>query len=472
LIFPVWNFEFGYWDLFVIWVLGIVIYISSDDIRNRAFRKNLQVVNQEVRNMTDHPNPPAPSASVSIARQPIFDENRRLWGYELFCVGEGPSAEPDCVPEETAINVAASAYMGLQQILKQGQKIMLNFDEMGILDDMPYALPPVLAAVQVDEQVFLRPTIPEMLTRLKSDGYLIAVRGFSGDRQFDRLYQLADIIAVPVIGKQREAISALLATIHDVDARLLARRVDDATGFEMVRDVGVTLFEGAFFKQPDTIKVRKMTSNTVSRLRLLQSIEKQDPDIDGLAETIQSDAAISFRLLAYLNSAAFGFSQKIKSVHHAIRLLGWPKLKKWLRVVLLNDMSQAAEAPDLLQLSAQRGKFLELVAKHHDFWGFDPESLHLLGLFSLLDTMLGTPMDDIVSFLPIENKIKAALRRESNNEYLPLVRLAQCVEEARWEDAGAMMQQLNLKREKVTAAFKDAVEWANQLTSIGGGESA
>jgi EAL and modified HD-GYP domain-containing signal transduction protein len=416
----------------------------------------------------DQPTPPL-SHSVSIARQPIFDENRRLWGYELFCVGEGPSAGPECTPENTAINVAASAYMGLQQILKQGYKIMLNFDEMGILDDMPYALPPVLAAVQVDEQVFLRPSIPDMLARLKSDGYLIAVRGFSGDRQFAPLYALADIIAVPVIGRQKAEVSTLLATIHDVEARLLARRVDDAAGFEMVREAGVTLFEGAFFKQPDTITVRKMTSNAVSRLELLQRIEQQDPDIDDLAETIQSDAAISFRLLAYLNSAAFGFSQKIKSIHHAIRLLGWPKLRNWLRVVLLNDLSEAAEAPDLLQLSAQRGKFLELVAQRHDFWGFDPESLHMLGLFSLLDTMLGTPMADIVTFLPIEEKLKGALRREANNEYLPLIRLAQCVEEARWEDAGVMVQQLNLDRDKVIKAFKEAVAWADQLTVVSGG---
>jgi EAL and modified HD-GYP domain-containing signal transduction protein len=322
----------------------------------------------------------------------------------------------------------------------------------------------------VDEQVVLRPTIPEILARLKSDGYLIAVRGFSGEPQFDPLYALADIIAVPVIGKQKTEVATLLATVHDVDARLLARQGDDAAGFAMCREAGVTLFEGAFFKQPDTITVHKMTSNAVSRLKLLQRIEQPDPDIDALAETIQSDAAISFRLLTYLNSAAFGFSQKIKSIHHAIRLLGWMKLKNWLRVVLLNDMSEASAAPELLQLSAQRGKFLELVALRHDFWGFDPESLHLLGLFSLLDTMLGTPMDEIVTFLPLENKLKGALRREANNEYLPLIQLAQCVEEARWEDADVMMQQLNLNREKVTAAFKEAVEWADQLTSIHAGQ--
>ena len=106
--------------------------------------------------MPEDSKPPTPSASVSIARQPIFDENRRLWGYELSCVGEGPSARPERAPENTAINVAASAYAGLQHILNQGQKIMLNVDEMGILDDMPYALPPVYAAIQVDDVVEVR----------------------------------------------------------------------------------------------------------------------------------------------------------------------------------------------------------------------------------------------------------------------------------------------------------------------------
>jgi EAL and modified HD-GYP domain-containing signal transduction protein len=257
-----------------------------------------------------------------------------------------------------------------------------------------------------------------------------------------------------------------VAAIQGLDARLLARRVDDAVQFDICRDVGVTLFEGAFFKQPDTITIHKMTSNKAARLKLLQRIEAPDPDIDTIAEAIQDDAAISFRLLTYLNSAAFGLSQKVKSIHHAIRLLGWQKLKNWLRVVLINDMSEADSAADLLQVSAQRGKFLEQVARDHDFWGFDPESVHLLGLFSLLDTMLATPMQEIVTFLPIENKLKGALRQDPDNEYLPLLRLAQYLEEARWDDAQAMIRQLNMDRDKIFAAFNEAVGWADQLATM------
>ena len=63
---------------------------------------------------------------------------------------------------------------------------------------------------------------------------------------------------------------------------------------------------------------RKLSSNEVLRFKLLELIERGDPDINALAEAIQTDVTISFRLLTFLNSAAFAFSQRIKSIHHAI----------------------------------------------------------------------------------------------------------------------------------------------------------
>ncbi|GAB6905916.1 putative signal transduction protein containing EAL and modified HD-GYP domains [Desulfosarcina cetonica] len=417
--------------------------------------------------MTEAPITADASTEVTICRQPIFDAHRRLWGYELLCVGEPLPSARTCDLQDTALQVAASASMDVQRILHQGQVIMLNFDEIDILKKLPYALPPKLAAIQVDEQIFLKPSIPEQLASLKSDGYLIAVRGFSAEQHFSALYALADIIAVPVNYHQKTQIAELLSAIGNMDARLLARRVDDLSRFESCREAGVALFSGTFFKHPDTVTIHQMTANEVSRLKLIQRMEATDPDIDGLAETLQADAAISFRLMAYLNSAAFGFSQKIKSVQHAIRLLGWPKLKNWLRVVVLSDMGQSPEADELLQLSAQRARFLERVAQRHDFWGFDPASLHLLGLFSLLNTILATPMEEVVRYLPIENRLKRALCGDTNTEYHPLLQLAQAMEEARWEDAEAMSQNLNLKRAEVSAAFKEAMEWAGQMAAVG-----
>ncbi len=397
--------------------------------------------------------------SVSIARQPVFDEKRRLWGYELFCIG---------FPGDTsvAISVQSSAYVCLQQMTEGGKKIIVDFTEKSILDNLPYALPAALAVVKVPERMAGKPSIMSLLSGLRSDGYLIAVDGFSGNPDCDPLYRLAGIMNIDVMRGTRDALAEILVTARQYDALLLARRVQDQTQFRICQELGFSLFHGPFFKSPDHIKVRKLSSNEVLRLNLIKFMEKDEPNSARLAESIQADPTISFRLLAYLNSAAFSLSQKIKSIQQAIALLGWRNVRNWLRVVLLTDMSQSKDASELVLLSAQRGLFLELVARDHDYWGFDPESLHLLGIFSLLDALLGVPMGEIVSNLPLDNKMKAALCRETNNEYSPMLQLAQCLEEARWEDGERLIRRLNLDSPKVQTAFQTSVNWSSELQSL------
>lgn len=422
--------------------------------------------------MSEKVLPPDKAVPVSIARQPVFDTKRRLWGYALFCVGRsGPltaavSASHPADADQVAVSVASSAYVGLQQIVERGKKVLVDFNEKSILEQLPYALPAELTMIQVPPEVFEKPSVPEVLNQMKSDGYALAVSGFSPSEALKALFSMADVISLDVRAMTRTVLADLIQRAKVYRAELLAMQVEDGAQFVMCRDLGFKLFHGAFFKKPDTIQVRQLTSNEVARFNLLHMLEQKEPDLDQLAETIQSDVSISFRLLAYINSAAFGLRQKITSIHQATSLLGWRKMKNWLRVVLLNDMSQKSETPELMAVAAQRGKFLERIAKDHDYWGFDPDILHLLGIFSLLDAMLGLPMEEIVTYLPLGSKLKAALCREPNNEYQPLLQLAQYFEEARWEEAQQMIQQLNLDNNKVQAAYQSSVDWANEMAGL------
>jgi c-di-GMP phosphodiesterase len=422
--------------------------------------------------MTEERNTDGNAESVSIARQPIFDEKRHLWGYVLICVGaSGPMLAVPAREDEAAVGMASSAYMGLQHIVEHGKKVLVGFSEKSILHHLPYALPPGLTMVQVAQEVLGNPSVPGALAALKADGYALAIHGFNPADQFKDLYAMADVISLDVQGLTRPVLADQIGRARSYACGLLAMQVRDGAQFLMCRDLGFSLFHGAFFKLPDTVEVRKLTSNEAARFNLLHVLEQGEPDFDKLAEAIQADVSISFRLLTYLNSAAFGLRQKINSIHQAIALLGWRKMKNWLRVVLLNDMSQKADSSELMTVAVQRGKFLERIARDHDFWGFDPEILHLLGVFSLLDAMLGMPMTEIVKYLPLDAKLKAALCREPNNEYLPLLQLAQHYEEARWEDGEQMVQQLNLDSAKVHAAFQASVDWANGMATLHGAGS-
>jgi EAL and modified HD-GYP domain-containing signal transduction protein len=403
--------------------------------------------------------------TIAIVRQPVFDDKRHLWGYLLCCLGTG-SADLQQNEKNVAVDVAGSAFIGLQQIIDHNKKAIIQFSGKNIMDRLPYALPPALTVVQITEEIYQHPSVPPVLNQLKSDGYLLSVTGFSGHAACEPLYRLADIIGIETTGKTKAALSTALSGVMRYPAIRLAMQVADADRFGICRELGFKLFQGSFFKSLESVTVRKLSSNEISRFNLMHAIEKEEVDIDQLAEIIQSDAALSFRLLAYLNSAGFGLRQKVQSIPQAVALLGWRKIRTWLRVVLLNDVNQSTHAPELMLLAAQRGKFLELIAQEYDYWGFDPESLHMLGIFSLLDAMLGTPMAEIVGYLPLDDKLKSALRREPNNEYVPLLELAEYFEEGRWEQVDQRIQELNLDVERVRRAFQRAIDWAAELTMI------
>ena len=120
---------------------------------------------------TEERSSAAEAATVSLARRPVFDDQRRLWGYELFRVGGATTPEDSVNTESAATSLAKSAYIGLQNMLDRGKKIILDFTAKGLLDDLPYVLPPVSAVVQVDETVLSTPDVVSSLNRLKADGF-------------------------------------------------------------------------------------------------------------------------------------------------------------------------------------------------------------------------------------------------------------------------------------------------------------
>lgn len=237
---------------------------------------------------------PYNAVTLSVARQPVFDAKRRLWGYDLFCVGRDP-ASPAGVPKDdrVAICVASSAYMCLQQIISGGNKIILNFSEKSILEQLPYAMPPALAVVQVTEQIFALPHVLPVLQQLKADGFQIGVADFSSAATSHVLHEMADVISLDVSPMPPATLEQLVAKAGPFPGLLMARHVDDSEKLALCQALGFKLFQGTFFKLPDTVEMRTLTSNEMARFKLLHLLEGPEDDFSQLAETIQSDVTIS-----------------------------------------------------------------------------------------------------------------------------------------------------------------------------------
>lgn len=404
---------------------------------------------------------------VTFARLPIFDAGKNLWGYELAYPWV-PGKEGGSGKKEITAELVSGTALALEQTLDREKRIVVGFSQKNILENLPHALPPERTVVKLKGSEVLPGAVIQALKKLKKEGYTI-VAGWNEDHETQgTALEQADIIRLDISAM---VLPQLVQVCRKADSRgavILADNVNNQTRFDICAQAGVCFFKGSFFKQPEDVSVKKILAGTVSRFKLLEAIEHKDPDFDHLAEIIQADVAVSFRLLSYLNSASFGFRRKIDSIRDAITLLGWSKLKNWLRVILLANVSESPHSRELIFLSAQRGKFLEQVGMDHDFWGFDPDSLFLLGMFSLLDALLNQPMVEIIRYLPLADKLKGALCLEPNNEYVPLLELARYYEEARFDRTEAMISQLGLTPVKVNMAYFGAIDWANRNSDMSG----
>jgi len=402
---------------------------------------------------------PSEQRCLFFTKQPVLDAKRSIWGYELLGAEMKEGIYEVFPAQESAAGLCSITYQGLQEAMKRGKKIMIGFDDSGILTGVPHALPASYGVVRVLPGTARMSGLAAALQGLRTEGYTIMLEAVPGEPLSADICGQADIIGFDLSagGPEKE----MLAQARAYSALMLARGLKTTEQFQASREMGFSLFQGSFFKEPECVRDRKLGSNEITRLSLFRLMEAEDPDIKALAAAIRSDVSVSFRLLSFLNSAAFGFRQNIQSIDQAIMLLGWIKLKSWLRAVLLVDMAGKDEVPqELAALSLQRGKFFELLATAYDYWGFNPGTLFLVGLFSLMDAILALPMEEVVEMLPLDAKLKVALRRDPDSEYRPLFNLLDCLEDGDWPALETLSQQLCMDIDRIKEAFTEARGWA------------
>jgi len=176
---------------------------------------------------------------------------------------------------------------------------------------------------------------------------------------------------------------------------------------------------------PDGSKPKKGVPGSVAVVMdLIQRVDREEP-APKLEAVLRGDPSLAFRLMRYINSPGFGLSVEINSFSHALMMLGYSRLKRWLALL----MTSAVDDPDLkplMFLAVRRGLLMEELAKQH---GDDTtrNEVFLCGVFSLLDRMLGQTFGQLFGSLPVPDRVAQALV-QGDGPYLPYLELAQAVE--------------------------------------------
>lgn len=398
-----------------------------------------------------------------VARQPIFDRERRTYGYELLFRGGSLDTEARVDDADLAtINVATCGFIAAQENVDQTRRIFINFTENLILSGAPRALPPAVTVIELLEDIVPSSNVMTEVVKLKQEGYLVALDDYIGEHRHDALLDIVDIIKVDVLGKSESQVAAILDTMRQSKALKLAEKVEARKSYKLYRKMGFDLFQGYFFAKPENLTGKKLQSYLGTKFEMLAALNEPDPEIGKIVEVVARDPSITYRLLRLMNSAAFGFSMKIDSIQHAVMLLGSRRIRYWLRMVVLSDINAANNPSELLLLALSRGKLLEELAMESHILTIKPETAFLFGLLSLLDVMLDMPFAIIFEKLPLPESFQEGYL-DQESLLGPYLQLLLALENDNQPQLVSICNGLNVPPARVIEASIRANAWTDSM---------
>jgi len=395
-----------------------------------------------------------------LARQPILDRARELFAYELlFRNGIQNSCEGLDLELASTSVLDTSFLIGFEKITA-GRRVFINCPRDFLLRDYISLFPPNSVVVEILENIKPDREVIEACRRLKEAGYTIALDDFVEAPDWAPLVALADIIKVDFRVTGRKEQHAIVSRYAGRHIRMLAEKVETQEEFAAGMQMGYSLFQGYFFCRPEMLRHGDLPSFKLAYLELLHAATAPEFDIQELASKIKHEASLTFRLLRYLNSAAFGLRSEIRSVPHALSLLGERELRKWIAVVSVGVLADG-KPDELMTVPLVRGRFCELLAPLAGMPGH-ANDLFLMGLLSVMDAILDQPLDSILADLPVRREIKEALVAQTGL-YWQLLEIAIAHERADWEKVSVLSSELGIKEDRVSKLYISAVDWSTAL---------
>jgi EAL and modified HD-GYP domain-containing signal transduction protein len=410
------------------------------------------------------PAPQQDAADVpSIARQAIVDANGGVYGYELFDRTRALNTHDASSDAQMLFNVLSHAD---NSALIDNRTMFINcaHDSLasGHLDlvqpeRIVLEIPPVMAGANAAAEIERRtPALKDARKR----GFRLAFNHSVLTAAYLPWLPLANFIKVDMLLLQSELIAPTIALAQKkTTARVIAEKVETEEQHRLVTELGVKLFQGYWFAKPVVVKGQTMRPSQAVIIQLINLVRQQASTAE-IEAVLKHDATLSFNLLRFINSSGFGLSTEITSFRHAVMILGLKKLFRW--AALLLTTSRTGGMPPALGMTAiVRGRLMELLAAEK-LSPDECDNAFVAGVFSLLDTMLGMPMDKALEAISLpESVISALLLR--HGPLVPYLELAIACETGDEQAFAQIADQLELNNQQINWAHLQALAWAETM---------
>ncbi|MGA7295056.1 MAG: HDOD domain-containing protein, partial [Terriglobales bacterium] len=338
-----------------------------------------------------------------VARQPIFDRSQHVFGYEILFrngVEDYFNADPELAARST---LDSSLLFGINTLC-DNRRAFVNCTREVLFKDLITLLPPGQAVAEILETVEPEDRVIAACKRLKSFGYMIALDDFAPHDPRIPLVEFADIIKVDIRATRPEERAGMMRRFASPKCKMLAEKLETPHEFHQASDMGFVYFQGYFFCRPEVVIGREVPASRLHYMRLLEMVSRPEIDMRELERLLKQEASISYRLLRYLNSPVFGFALEIKSIRHAMAVLGEREMRRWIRLVVTVGAAEQ-KSSELVLMGLTRARFCELISNRMSC----KCDLFLMGLLSVMDAMVEVKMETLLEQLPVEHEVKAVL---------------------------------------------------------------
>jgi c-di-GMP phosphodiesterase len=405
---------------------------------------------------------------VFIGRQPIFNLHEQIVAYELLYRSKNVNTFPKVDPDAATIDVLVNSFLsiGIEEVTK-GKPGFVNFTENLLMSQINETLNPSQVVIEILEDVPLTPQLVERVIELKSYGFTIALDDFILNDEvqvYDELFAYIDYIKVDFL------LSPLLERMEIENKvkenfphiKLLAEKVETRNQFEVAKHSGYELFQGYFFEQPEIITATDIPANTIQYLYIITLLKEEEPNIQLLAENIERDISLTYKLLQMVNNSEKRSKSKVRSIKQAIVLLGVSNLRKWIYLLAMREIDMNADNDifkEVMRTSLFRAKVCEKLAKLSYKKNFS--EYFLIGMFSLIDTLLQRPMNVILQQLPFSEAISETILGNPT-EMTPYLEFSIALDKLDWSSLEVLAPQLNFDLTNIDLLYQEAMEWAEK----------
>lgn len=397
-----------------------------------------------------------------IVREPLLNAQECVLGYELSWQRDGvPVAHPSDADAQSLIGFVS-------QQIDEAQSRSLLGDQLLFLAATPAllksgqafsALPKKRTVIAVRAADLADADTLAAAKALRARGYGILLREADLVTADKGLQSFASHIEISAAASDFAAQVRQCRSLDLPSVRMVAHHVGDWQQYDLCASMGMDAFVGKLHLMPrQDSRPRELNPAQAMIVRLMEMV-KQGEDVKQLEGMLKHDAALSYKLLRYINSAGFGLGCEVQSLRHAVTLLGYSPLYRWLGL-LLATATTTGYSPVLMQTAVIRGRFAELLGQ--DFLPrSEAENLFVAGMFSLLDRLLGMPMEQVLEKIQLSGEVSEALLSREGI-YGPFIALAEACE-LNTKDAASRADALCISAKQVNQAHLAALAWAQSL---------